>query len=332
MISIRRKLMAKMQSEPQAEYIQNGLVYHFVSSDSDGQTWVDRINGLTFTLANVSKAQDNGLYFNGSANGVCPDVSLPQDFTLEIVFNKIGTSSGYYILMASQKDQNIVFVTNETTFRTDIPPRNREYSYNYTSRKVTASTTNISSGQLVILNTTTLNTFNGVGIFGANYSGIQIGARATANGSFRDYGLVGELYQIRVYDRQLSEAEILVNQAIDINKYNLPLPHKYLNNVIWVEDRFINASGVIDGSGLLKYSRNAITVQSGSYLLVGTITEDTPINFRIHQYDASDEWVGQIAVKQVIAGSVAFQFTVPQDMRIRLSIAKSFTGTLIKQN
>ena len=115
----------------------------------------------------------------------------------------------------------IAIVTSESEFRADLGGRNREYPYSYAnSRKATASITNES---LIIINENTLTQYTGTGIFSAFYSGIQIGARANADGSFRNYGFVGELYQIRVYDRQLSEAEILFNQAIDIAKYHIPV-------------------------------------------------------------------------------------------------------------
>ena len=121
--------------------------------------------------------------------------------------------------MYSHKNQMIAIVISESKFRADLDGRNREYQYSYeNSRKATASITNAS---LIILNETVLTTYVGAGTFYAFYSGIQIGARANANGSFQNYGLVGELYQIRVYDRQLSEAEILFNQAIDIAKYHI---------------------------------------------------------------------------------------------------------------
>lgn len=212
---MRRMLMA---GEP--DYVKNGLLYHFVSDDSDGQTWTDRISGLTFTLSGVSKSQDNGLFFDGHAFGFIPGVQLSKIVTAELVLSQNARNAIFlfdkkYVVSEHQniiRLDNIVFVAYSFA-----PELGEKYVVSGTSKNGELSTNN----SIVYFDKSRLTGGINVGTYSRFYDGISIGGRLTAQGQLRDYALKGALYQIRLYSRDLTEQEILHNQNVDFKKYGI---------------------------------------------------------------------------------------------------------------
>ena len=216
MMAIRRRvLMGQNQT-----YVKNGLLYHFVSDDSDGQTWTDRISGLTFTLSGVTKTQDNGLFFDGHAFGFIPSAQLPKIVTVEIVLSQNARDAIFLF------DKKYVAADYQNAIRFDNiflkglryePELGEKYVISGTSKGGYLSSDN----SIIYFNKSRLTGGSYVGTYSRFYDGISIGGRLTAQGQLRDNALKGTLYQIRLYSRDLTEQEILHNQNVDFKKYGI---------------------------------------------------------------------------------------------------------------
>jgi len=214
-----------------ASIISDGLVRRWVASDSDGSTWTDRVSSAVATLSGVTK-DSNALVFNGSAFGYA---DMPSDLnaqTLEVIYE------------SSVRDKYMVVKTNKVMCA--LPT---------TARRVVVSSAQIAgttkqfraqtAGSNVNKPLSDISTFNGV-VNGSNYyvyyrgsvidqgnnnnsaylannSGkIEIGAHLSSElAPSGGIGLKGKIYEIRLYNRVLSEEERLHNYAIDKLVYNI---------------------------------------------------------------------------------------------------------------
>ena len=216
LMEVRRKML--MAGEP--DYIMNGLLYHFVSDDSDGQTWTDRISGLTFTLSGVSKTQDNGLFFDGHAFGCVPKTQFSKIVTVELVLSQNARNAIFLFdnKYAVADYQNIIRLDNIVFSSYPFAPElGEKYVISGTSKNGELSTNN----SIVYFDKSKLTNGSNVGTYNRFYDGISIGGRLTAQGQLRDNVLKGTLYQIRLYSRDLTEQEILHNQNVDFKKYGI---------------------------------------------------------------------------------------------------------------
>ena len=107
----------------------------------------------------------------------------------------------------------------------------------------------------------------------------------------------------------------------------------YLAGVEWVTGKYINGSGSIGNGVTLKYTKNEIFLPAGEYVLTGTRDTGTSHIFRIHEYNANDQWVQQIEQQTFSSDvtNVEMRFTAPNAPNgVRLSLSNSFVGTLKK--
>ena len=211
-IQRRRELMYQQGKS----YVKNGLIYHWVSSDSDGNTWTDRVSGLTFNLNNVAVQTDGGLYFNGSAFGTIVDrLELPE--TAEFVF--LQENKNFVALHFNCTNNTVATIANyQGLIRFDAISRKGWAYSDIIGNKYTISSINVGEPYCNMVKLTT-------GVNSGNYSkffdGVELGARLNANGTIRDRAMKGTIYQIRFYSRALSESEILKNQSIDMEQYRI---------------------------------------------------------------------------------------------------------------
>lgn len=207
----RRELMHQQGKS----YVKNGLIYHWVSSDSDGNTWTDRVSGLTFNLNNVSVQTDGGLYFNGSAFGtIVGQLELPK--TAEFVF--LQENKEFVALHSNCTNNTVVTIANnQGLMRFDYIVQKGWYYTDAVSSKYTIAGIYDAEYCNMVKLTTGVNT----GRFSKLFDGVELGARLNANGTIRDRAMKGTIYQIRFYSRALSESEILNNQSIDTEQYGI---------------------------------------------------------------------------------------------------------------
>ena len=115
----------------------------------------------------------------------------------------------------------------------------------------------------------------------------------------------------------------------------MSFPRDYLK-VAWTHGSYINKSGKTyrDASDTSSHMTDVVFMKAGIYRLKGTntYTGDKPINYRIHEYNASDQWQRQvISFNATRYYSFDETFTLDHDSYIRVSMAiKYFIGSLTK--
>lgn len=198
-------------------YNQDGLVFQL---DCDNQCtadkWTDIIGGKEFVSNGNVTIDDNGVpTFSGSAlyYGEVLQNDRKQN-TIEVVFRNINTGQMTNVF-TSQVAETLAFAFNSNNI------------YGCTtasSENVFARGSSIPDNELICAGVAYNDlVINGVtkGKSGSGYQAPQsekktvIGARLT-NGN---YALKGKIYAIRIYNRLLSEEEMLANQQIDIERF-----------------------------------------------------------------------------------------------------------------
>lgn len=196
-------------------YIQNGLVFHLDGADATPSEWVDRIGGITYTLYGTSIIGD-GVYFSGNDDvyGQSPQqVNVEyNEGTIEVVANCTG--QGRYAIFAQPQTNKIAFIVYSTT--------KVSFALRISHRRYEAATQGLHTLSVSIdrmYKDAVECQVNGNDYFNSpSVTGSYLG-----NGGSPAYKYKGTVYQIRIYNRILTAEEVLHNQAIDINKYNITI-------------------------------------------------------------------------------------------------------------
>ena len=206
------QLLWEKQGGPSVEdYTQDGLVFQLDGMDKGNVegVWKDLIQGREFTLNNCT-LNSNNVEFNGT-DSYCrsSDTISYETYTLEVTFirDKI-----YGTVIDGGNDFQMMFLKTTTNDRRSI------------------------SGRQVVAQTR----FDKVNILSIPTTGRPISslmpcpiipkkmASSTANGTYiggdgsLKYLFKGKIYSIRVYNRNLTSEEMIHNQLLDIERFNLP--------------------------------------------------------------------------------------------------------------
>lgn len=206
-------------------YIKNGLVLYLDGADCNGTTWVDRARGKVFTLHNAS-IDGQGVVFNTTAGkpsyAQCTADAIavtPTAGTIEVCAYRraVIAAEGEYVVHTGTINR-LCYVTNKARTGVAITTNNTNNApfVNENTGKREKFVHSINSAR---------HYYNGVvGTFGSNATanrygnGAFIGCRSDGHFAFQ-----GTVYQVRIYNRQLTEEEILHNQSIDAEKYGITL-------------------------------------------------------------------------------------------------------------
>lgn len=196
-------------------YVQDGLVFQLDGIDKGNVegAWVDRKAGRQFTLNNCIVNSDN-IEFNGTDSEAVYNqvLDVGTTTTLEVVFIKEKTSAT--IISSGDKVQLIALHTIEG------------YNYRFFSGKqitgqpfpdpTAIHTLSIpTSGRPILDQIAQPKTFKDFD------SESESDTTHTYVGGGPSY-LKGKIYSIRIYNRNLTQAEMLKNQMIDIERFNIP--------------------------------------------------------------------------------------------------------------
>lgn len=195
-------------------YVQDGLVFQLDGIDKGNVegAWVDRKAGRQFTLNNCIVNSDN-IEFNGTDSSAVYNqlLDLGTTTTLEVVFIKEKTSAT--IISSGDKVQLIALHT--------ISGYNyRFFSGNQVTGQPFPDTTAIhtlsipTSGRPILDQIAQPKTFK-------DFDSESESDPNTYVGGGPSY-LKGKIYSIRIYNRNLTQAEMLKNQMIDIERFNIP--------------------------------------------------------------------------------------------------------------
>jgi hypothetical protein len=203
-------------------YVTNGLVFHLDGKDATTDRWVDRVGGIAFTMSNISLGNNGGVVFNGSAYGFNPNTLgfEPATHTIEVVADRT-VGSGSVLLFMQNGDNLLAFGIGQGTGDGDtdqlITSSGTTVERMFRASNILRGLAVVSVADISAIQNKSSITKDDGGYFGKrSVGGTFIGARSTNENLF-----VGTIYQIRIYNRLLSAAEISANQQIDINKYNI---------------------------------------------------------------------------------------------------------------
>lgn len=205
-------------------YIKDGLVLWLdgINRNTDGNNWVDLISGHSFSNSGVGFHSTYAL-FDGTSylfNGTFTP-PLSENGTIEAVFEVDPDDLGsnhilFFPKSTSSSDANIALGYNSS----------KKYIW---SVRTGRSMYNVDSGPTTISISLARAYSNGSqltsGLF--NYWSVLDSGRTNyigkRGGTSNQYYFKGKVYSIRVYNRQLTQSEILNNANVDNQRFNLGL-------------------------------------------------------------------------------------------------------------
>ena len=221
-------------TSPPTRYVQDGLVACWDGIENAGAgvhednatVWKDLVAGREFTLNNVTVdancmtfAGNNTSYGILSATDTASTFLAAKSGTLEIVYRS-RTGTGSQVIMQSTASAGMAFAIWETS---KILPytsgsQTSQLSFSFTAGTVTnlVAVRYVSGAPVAaIANGSALSPAN-ASSWASPGSETVIGTRHSRSGS---NAFPGSIYAIRLYDRQLTDPEILANQSIDRQRF-----------------------------------------------------------------------------------------------------------------
>ena len=193
-------------------YVQDGLVFQLDGIDKGNVegAWVDRKAGRQFTLNNCIVNSDN-IQFNGTDSKAVYNqlldfgttTTVEVVFTREKVFGTIISSGDKIELMALQETSGYKY---------------RYFSGNQVTGMVFPDQTTIhtlsipTSGRPILDQIAQAKTYKD--FYAESSTNTYVGGGPSYS--------KGKIYSIRIYNRNLTQAEMLKNQMIDIERFNIP--------------------------------------------------------------------------------------------------------------
>lgn len=202
-------------------YIQDGLVFQLdgIDKGNDATKWIDRKGGIGFPyIAATSEVLTDSVHFTGSGY-LTGDALITPSFaydsmTIEICCTYDTRSGLNHVVLACKVEPNFAFGWyNKTTLRCSSGLDKPVWSTSdMTVLKTYSITSDHSLANINVSLTAGSNTQ-----FSNNSGFIELGGRSYNSTS----GYSGDVYAIRIYNRQLSVAEMQFNQRIDNVRFNL---------------------------------------------------------------------------------------------------------------
>lgn len=213
------------------DYISDGLVLNLDGSDRGGTSghWVDKVEGYDFTLGSGATEQSNGVQFDAANEwGTCNDATLLSllpsytEGTIEVVFTSLsGFSNTLRTLVKPSEAGKIgaAIATQGTKFCYGVDSSSSELARTLVSAVSDPSLHIISANAARLVQNQTVSTaaVTTANVLPNRLSALAVGGAAVAGSS--DTWAMAVIHSVRIYDRQLSESEMLHNQALDLAKY-----------------------------------------------------------------------------------------------------------------
>ena len=205
-------------------YIQNGLVFQLdgIEKGSDPTQWTDRKGGIGFPyIAATSEVKTNSVHFTGSGY-LTGDALITPSFaydsmTIEVACTYDGHATGNRVVIVCNVAPNYSFGWNGGGNNASIRCSSGVNKPMWTSGSANNMKTHSITSDHSLANINVSMTKGSNSSFSNNSGVIELGGRSYNSTS----GYVGDVYAIRIYNRQLTLAEMAFNQAIDNERFNL---------------------------------------------------------------------------------------------------------------
>lgn len=208
----RRRYMGGTKKE---DYIKDGLIFWLdgIDKGNDPTAWTDLIGGYTFPYSEGAVIESNGVA-NIYSQSVQQAFDAPANtHTIEGVSDYCTVAYG--LLLYGKKGRDVVLSNGGGYIATGDITDGRCLTFRTDLRTSTALSCH---ADFLMLNGN-IHTYTGTDHWGVGYNGkFIIGGRN--NVSYRN---TSKIYSIRIYNRKLTEEEMLHNQRIDNKRFNLGL-------------------------------------------------------------------------------------------------------------
>lgn len=189
----------------------NGLVYHFdgINKGSNNTRWTDLVSGEYFTLNSHASVDADSVIMDG--NG-CLSGSSGMNISYSVgtieVCIEASSSTGIIFFSSGTSGLSALLAGAGMGFSGE---RNCQYNFTKVSKFTWSA-----NDQMCLYNGTKYTTkSNNTWSHTATVAGL--GGRTNAN----SYYFAGKIHSIRIYNRKLSEAEMLNNQKVDNIRFNM---------------------------------------------------------------------------------------------------------------
>ena len=222
--------MSKHESTPFViPYVTDGLILYLdgIEQGDEANVWTDLINGMRFVKkgSGVTFNRDN-VQFTGTNANQClysSDTFSPPHTntgTVEVCYrDAVTTETGVQVLLYSGNvsgaigfqiwKRQIAYASYGANYYTGVWNDNGTGTYSVSSARAYQNLVNVGFTSTKAYQSRSANV-------------VIVGASGRGASTFYDQ-YKGKLHSVRVYNRQLTEEEILYNQAVDNTRFNLGL-------------------------------------------------------------------------------------------------------------
>lgn len=196
-----------------SNYVQDGLVAHFdgIDTGTTSGRWASLVGSSYVTLNSHAVAGDNNVSFDGAAGlAVTNPVSINYSAgTIEMVAENStsGNAAIYY-----GRTNKLSFIVAGSGYSFGVGSSNNQWNIDKVAKFVASA----NAARFML---------NGEigGTLASNSWSDKSSTMMGATPSGTRYWFTGKIYAIRIYNRQLTEAEMLTNQIVDNTRFNLGL-------------------------------------------------------------------------------------------------------------
>lgn len=203
----------------EADYIQDGLVFHLdgINKGDDATAWTDLIGGIKFAYNSHSTVNTDNVEMDGSGC-IIADSLVGTDYdkgTIEAALYVPNTNSG--IIFNNAVDYGISIMQAGAGVSFGNHNANINCQWNFSNKLLNNTTISISDEHIMrnleeVTATKAANSWNN-----GTYS--TIGGRNYGS----QYNKAFKMFSLRIYNRKLTVAEMLHNQQVDNQRFNLGL-------------------------------------------------------------------------------------------------------------
>lgn len=221
----RRRIMMGISKRPQVfpiPYIENGLVFYLdgINKGRNANAWTDLIGGIVFQNSGATEIANGWETGSGKKLINSGTVNFPSSTcTIEAVLIRNGYMTGGQVDVFNSLTGGATVLSFDNS-KIYMARAQNDGAINCNAAALYDGTPlplciSIRPG-LAVVNGTSYTSSSGSSIGTATYN--SIGSRGNGN-----YPLVGSIHAIRIYNRQLTAEEMLYNQQIDNDRFNLGL-------------------------------------------------------------------------------------------------------------
>lgn len=215
MIALTRRRFMQKKVAIDTPYITEGLTFLLDGIDrgSDDSAWTDLAGGIRFPYVNGVTAGDNGVDFASGHSAMVADKGLNSnsktDATIEVVWTYNNANNWQNIVTSNLEGlgfeqyyrYDFVFYCKKSTSPNDV-----QCILNPTSNRVTGKKLSVSYSPSV-------GYINGIAANNDGSRCFSVGNLSLGN----NYS--GRIFSVRLYNRVLTEADVLANYAVDRERF-----------------------------------------------------------------------------------------------------------------